>query len=523
MIRRITGLLVFSFLVFTSGMTQGIGWEKYYGLQNRGETIEFVKTSYDNGILINLCIWNLQEFEYGVLIKCDINGIVLWSKTFFDSSYKFFPYSVDEDNNGNIIIVGETKQFDAQGDPFIMKLNSCGQKIWCKVLNYPRMNYSRMVIVKNDNYLVLTNYASNDFHEGNQIRKFDTAGNQLSVVQLVPGYGDSDLTNAGLGDFMLTSDNGMFFTGYCYYRMPPPNQNIALLQHLFVKTDSLGNEQWHRPSDTANNHVGSIISSTEQSGSFYSVGYNYSGYPNYAPYFCKSSQTGQLAHEETLHPDTLVDWLSGIKSCGPDNLIIVGRVAPNYSVLPKIGLFKTDTAGIILKFIRNDHGAPYPKCIAAAFDNKYLISGYAPYDYDSISHTDGYLIKVNQDLDYDSIYTYPFIYNSLCPVPIPTDTISCNCDLITGIGEAMGKNKASELKIFPNPACDALRIIVSGDTEKDKLADLAVYDLFGKKLMSTSFRQEVRTDVSFLTAGVYIVTAERGAAPLARGKLVVVK
>ncbi|MCX6305425.1 MAG: hypothetical protein NT040_10680 [Bacteroidetes bacterium] len=63
MIRRITGLLIFSFLIFTSGMTQGIGWERYYGLQNRGETIEFVKTTYDNGILINLCIWNLQEFE----------------------------------------------------------------------------------------------------------------------------------------------------------------------------------------------------------------------------------------------------------------------------------------------------------------------------------------------------------------------------------------------------------------------------------------------------------------------------
>ena len=216
MIKRITGLLIFSFLIFTSGMTQGIGWERYYGLQNRGETIEFVKNSYDNGILINLCIWNLQEFEYGVLIKCDINGNVLWSKTFFDSSYKFFPYSVDEDNNGNIIIVGETKQFDAEGDPFIMKLNACGQKLWCKTLNYPGMNYSRMVIVKNDKYLVLPNYASNDFHEGNQIRKFDTDGNELSVVQLVPGYGNSDLTNAGLGDFILTSDNGMFFTGFCY-------------------------------------------------------------------------------------------------------------------------------------------------------------------------------------------------------------------------------------------------------------------------------------------------------------------
>ena len=87
----------------------------------------------------------------------------------------------------------------------------------------------------------------------------------------------------------------------------------------------------------------------------------------------------------------------------------------------------------------------------------------------------------------------------------------------------MGKNRAAELKIFPNPARDALRIIVLGDTEKDKMADLALYDLFGKKVISMSFRKEVRMDVSLLAAGVYIVTAERGAAPLARGKLVVVK
>jgi hypothetical protein len=239
-------------------------------------------------------------------------------------------------------------------------------------------------------------------------------------------------------------------------------------------------------------------------------------------YFCKSSQTGQLTLEETLHPDTLVDWLSGIKNCGPSNLIIVGRVAPDYIVHPKIGLFKTDTVGIILKSIRNDHGAPYPKCIATTFDNKYLVSGYAPFDYDSISHTDGYLIKVDQELDYDSNYAYPFVYDSLCTVPIATDTIDCNCDLITDFGETTANDRATELKIFPNPARDALSIVVSGDTEKDKMADLAVYDLFGKKLMSMSFRKEARMDVSHLEAGVYVVAVARGAAPLARGKLLVV-
>jgi hypothetical protein len=521
LLRNCATICILLFLLVNTGLTQGIGWEKYYGIPDRGEYVACTKESYDKGYLVGMVVNGNDNMQHTWLLKSDINGNALWSKTFYDQTFAFILYSLDVDQDGGIILVGQTNQFDNQGDPFIMKLDACGQKIWCRALHYPSMNFSRMVVVKNDDYLVLTNFASDDFQEGNQLRTFDAAGNQLSVAQLVPYYENQDLTNAGLADFILTSDNGILFTGYCYYRMPPPNQNTTLLQHLFVKTDSLGNEVWVRPSAIDNNHVGSLLSSTEQSGSYYAVGYSFTGYPEYSPYFCKISVTGQLTFEKMLHPDTLFDNLRGIRNCGLNDFIIVGTGTTNLNDPASFRIFKTDTSGNILKYIQNDHGVSYYKCLTTTFNSKYLVSGFAPYNYTNQLQTDGYLVKINQNLDYDSIYTFPFVYDSLCSAQIPTDTIDCNCDLITGLGEGQTGAHKVELNIFPNPARDEVRIMVTGEIKKESDLKLLVYDLFGRQVMRLPFRKEVRMDVSWFTAGVYIVSVEKEGTPVAWEKMVV--
>ena len=61
-------------------------------------------------------------------------------------------------------------------------------------------------------------------------------------------------------------------------------------------------------------------------------------------------------------------------------------------------------------------------------------------------------LKVNSDLEYDSIYTQPFTYDSLCPYPIVSDTIDPNCDnVIVSVDEPFKKPETTQLMVYPNP------------------------------------------------------------------------
>ena len=70
-----------------------------------------------------------------------------------------------------------------------------------------------------------------------------------------------------------------------------------------------------------------------------------------------------------------------------------------------------------------------------------------------------YLYKLNQNFDYDSIYTHPYIYDSLCSHPIYSDTISPDCGLIVNVSEPYTNPETTWLKVFPNPASDKLTLV----------------------------------------------------------------
>lgn len=75
------------------------------------------------------------------------------------------------------------------------------------------------------------------------------------------------------------------------------------------------------------------------------------------------------------------------------------------------------------------------------------------------SYDKGYYILGQRCLQYDSIYTYPFTYDSLCPHPIVSDTIDPDCGLIVDIDEPFFKPKTNQLKVFPNPGTEKITVI----------------------------------------------------------------
>jgi len=133
-----------------------------------------------------------------------------------------------------------------------------------------------------------------------------------------------------------------------------------------------------------------------------------------------------------------------------------------------------------------------------------------------------YFYKLNSDLEYDSLYTMPRTYDSLCPYPIVSDTVDPDCGLIVNIQDPEVEPESYRLKIYPNPASGHLTIEVPEFLEKRTgpsdfqgstvyhqwgSATLEAWDLFGMKLLERQVTQgsaPVELDISHWPAGMVV-------------------
>jgi len=65
-------------------------WQRTYGIPGRFDIINCAKSTYDNGYILGLAATINSSNEYLTwVIKTDINGYVLWSKTLVNSGLFF--------------------------------------------------------------------------------------------------------------------------------------------------------------------------------------------------------------------------------------------------------------------------------------------------------------------------------------------------------------------------------------------------------------------------------------------------
>jgi hypothetical protein len=152
------------------------------------------------------------------------------------------------------------------------------------------------------------------------------------------------------------------------------------------------------------------------------------------------------------------------------------------------------------------------------FDNKLLITSAETWD----GNFDIYAFKFNSELEYDSIYTHPFVYDSLCPYPIISDTISL--DTLTVGTEDLKPEKRAMLTIVPSPADDIIRVVLPDYISwqsKNVIFNvttwkynykgdmpLEIYDIYGRRWHSQVIPaggKETEIDVSALPPGMYVV------------------
>jgi hypothetical protein len=483
--------------------------------------------SYDKGYLIAGDKELSTMHCSGWVVKTDINGFRLWEKSLGDSLGWTAFSSITMSGNGEITLIGDIaiNGFFGPHDPFIVKLNPCGEKQWCKIYDAPNpYGYGYDIIsVPGGEYMALfinwVNWVPGDLDKPVWLFRLDENGD-IIWQQYYPQ--DSIFWGTTVFRINWAPDSTVVLTGHSY--TPNPVQaGPVWLRPLIAKVDTDGNSVFELSWGRTSYLVGTAYSSIQDlKGNIFTAGDFARPSPPYgvSPCLLKTSTNGNEIFNKALKDSTESSG-AGVLAWFQDSTMIINGVWKGLSAGDTSinGVFKTDTLGNIIlenELFWSDRG--FMDCIST-FDNKVLMVG----PFINFPYFQTIMVKLNSNLEYDSAYTRPFTYDSLCPYPIASDTILLDdCEVVVDIDEPIKNPEKTELKIFPNPASQKTTIELpeylvrvsggfgfSATTIYHQWKDvrLEVFDLFGKLIFSETVPQHknsVSLHVSSWSPGMYL-------------------
>ena len=212
-------------------------WNRTFGGSGDDEAYSVQQTSDDGYIVTG---YTKTEKWYGIanvwLIKTDSAGNKLWDQTFGGTEYDC-GYSVQQTNDDGYIIAGVTNSYSAgNGDVWLIKTDSAGNKLWDQTFGgkYSEEGYS-VQQTKDDGYVIAGFTAS--FGAGGPdiwLIKTDSEGNEIWNKTF--GWEGSDYGYT----VQQTSDGGYILSG---------GTNSHSGGVWLIKTDSEGNSIWDKTFD----------------------------------------------------------------------------------------------------------------------------------------------------------------------------------------------------------------------------------------------------------------------------------
>ncbi len=500
-------------------------WVKAYYDEKDAVGSYFIE-SYDNGYLI-FGKHGHNYVHYNWLIKTDVNGEILWEKTIGDANSYITILHMDMNEGGGLFCAGITNYYDAYRDPIIIKLDSCGEKEWCKVFYTPEnFDYSNFILAMDDGGCVAILRYTGDDPTGqiDRICLAKLSGEGDLIWKQCYNSTDTGLINADAAYLNITPDSGFLITGTCDY-LDPNNPNLYWSKPYYIKTDSLGNFQWETIVHKEVSNVGGIGRTTtlnpNQSYYYSSIKHYYYNPSSAAPAIVKMDLNGNVLD--------IYDIVSGYENGGlgyatflNDTILAASAGWGNdeedivsYAVI-------IDTLGNLLDSTVLVEDL-YRSILQVTFDGK-LVYMYNTYQN---SQFDVYLRKLNQNLEDDTIYTQPFTYDSLCPYSIISDTIvQDDCGLIVGMEEVKPEKEEESdgILIYPNPAQNKFQ--VSSFRFQVSSCIIKIFDIFGRKAKEIKVpkgQTEVIVDVSKWNRGIYIAVLWQNGKLIAKEKFMIIR
>jgi len=498
-------------------------WPKVYHEPGPGAYARWLIEAYDYGFFF---VGPKSTYKYSWIVKTDINGDVLWNKKVGNGQYQSILNGIDNTLDGGFVVTGQSNKYDSWGDPVIIKFLACGEVEWCTVINTPGDgDYAWQVRSTYDScYLMLALYSDPNPKYRIQLFKFDRKG-ELIWRQ---NYPPDSLLFAEDSKNLFIDSNYYLISASCYY--PEPGGTGGYERPYYIKTDTAGNVIWKLIYGSGNGFHGVPFYKQikSQTGFFYDI----TRHSNFCdtPALIKFSEAGEELYYQDIFPDACPGGTSAINFLNDTTFVVFvsGTVGGN-DIYKWI---KTDTLGIENQSKEYTEGWIKQTGLSIIGSDNKIVS------LSKISNTI-YFYKLNSDLELDSIYTIPRIYDSLCPYPIVSDTVDSDCGLIVSIEDPIKNPEAFRLKIYPNPATNKVTVEIPEYLQKQTGPDgfqattvyhqwgsalLEVYDLFGRKVMEKTVYQgtnNVDIDVSQWQEGMYVFRLSYRGETVATEKVVV--
>jgi len=506
-------------LSITTNISAQEDWIKIYGDDEDVYVYDLIET-YDGGYAFaGFDRYNSSSgIKTGFLVKTDINGNILWKKTIGHNSDNGVTLNaLKQTFDGGYILFGSNYRYGGS-NLMLMKLNSCGEKEWNKTfISVGQPQYAYNVIQMPDStYLLQLAYWGNDIaNKRIWLFKVDTNGEIIwKKAQAQWTLGTNDEEAFGLSK---NNSNEYLIAGQYYQWEPGYDTSLRWQRPIFIKVDSNGNEIWHRIWGVGDFFVGYAVNAVFNSRDYvYGVGLREEEADGSNPSLFKLDPDGnQIFQKDLFQAD---GGGSGTINIVGDSAFYLSATTRDFSGITNLMVMKTDSMGNIINskqyLLEIESGAMANTIIT--HDNKYLATG----SFYTGNNFDIYLWKFNSDLEYDSIYTQPQIYDSLCPYQIVSDTISIDTTIVN-LDEIYVE--FNSMKIMPNPAKNHL-IVSLGEMQKGtelKLINSAGVEI--KNILLKEDQSDYEINTTYFSSGIYVMVLLNKESVVERKKVLIVK
>ncbi len=308
-------------------------WTKTYG----GSSSDYawtVQQTNDDGFIFGAHSGSFGIGSHDVyLVKSDLSGNVIWSRVYGGSNADG-AYSLQQTSDGGFIIGAHVNSFGAgQHDVYLIKINNNGDTLWTKTFGGISGDRFRDLYQTKDGGFILVSETLS-FGAGNSdvyLIKTDSIGNLLWTKT----YGGSS-SDYGYS-VRQTSDGGYIIAGYTR------SFSAEGTEVYIIKTDNSGNLDWAKSYGGSSDDYGYSIRQTTDGG-YIVAGYTESFGASGDVYLIRIDANGDLIWSKVFG-GSQTDYGWSVRQTVDEGFVIAGYTRSFGSGNEDVYLIKTDQLG----------------------------------------------------------------------------------------------------------------------------------------------------------------------------------
>jgi hypothetical protein len=516
--------VIFSISILISGYSFSQTWPKYYSKPNNDSYSDDIIEMYDKGYLIcgNYNGYYGSNFkQWSWLIKTDINGNILWEKIIEGGDEFIRTVAIEPTQDGGMLTCGLIWSALDNYDPYVMEINACGEKEWCKIFtgSINESSWAQDIIKTDDgSVFILVNQYGNPQYETIHLIKLNSEGEKLWIKPYCSGYIHPEALHPMGESLSIISNNELIISGSVYWapQFPKP------ITPLFIMVDSAGIENWVLPFGYNDTILGDAYNTFLTTGDTLIGTGSYWTLDNVHSIFFKFDKNGnELDYKIVISNEIDTNF---VQSYFPDYFKINNNIFWG--------------GNVEIQNISNYFPIVDIKCDSDLFINGFNIEMVKVFEtfYDPFTHIltsdfkllsnstfkepgnwDITLSKLNLNLEFDTIDPGNYIYDSLCqPGPPQSGFIFLDdCDIITGTEIPSPEEYYSfiatiPITAFPNPAETEITLAFQNTKHHTNMV-LECYNIYGRQVHTEKIwkgQQETKIDLRGWAKGLYFAVVK---------------